>query len=106
MAATVARITEPRNVGGGVVETLHTVTLDSSYATGGEAVSANSLGLGTVIHASVGCNAGYVGEYDISNAKLKAYWVDTTTDGAPMAEVATTTDLGSVVFRVRAVGRP
>ena len=105
MAATVARITEPRNVGGGVVETLHTVTLDSSYATGGEAVSANNLGLGTVLHASVGCNAGYVGEYDISNAKLKAYWMSDVA-GAPMAEVATTTNLGSVVFRVRAVGRP
>lgn len=105
MAATVARITEPRNVGGGVVETLHTVTLDSSYATGGEAVTANNLGLGTVLHASVGCNAGYVGEYDISNAKLKAYWVHASL-GAPMAEVDTTTDLGSVVFRVRAVGRP
>lgn len=26
--------------------------------------------------------------------------------GAPLAEVATTTDLGSVVFRVRAIGRP
>lgn len=105
MAATVARITEPRNVGGGVVETLHTVTLDSSYATGGEAVTANNLGLGTVLHASVGCNAGYVGEYDISNAKLKAYWMSDDIH-CPFAEVATTTNLGSVVFRVRAVGRP
>lgn len=106
MAATVAQVTEPRNVGGGLLETISTVTMDSSYVTGGESVTANQLKLGTVIHASVGCNAGYVGEYDITNSKLKAYWVDTSTDGAPLAEVATTTDLALIVFRVRAVGRP
>ena len=106
MAVTVAALTEPRNIGGGLLETIHTVTMDSSYVTGGEALTANNLKLGTIIHATVTPDDGYVGVVDIANSKIQAFWVDTTTDGAPLAEVATTTDLGSVVFRVRAVGRP
>ena len=41
-------------------------------------------------------NSGYVFEYDATNEKIKAFWVDTTTDGAPMAEVADETDLSGV----------
>ena len=38
---------------------------------------------------------GLVFEYDRANAKLKAFWVDTTVDGKEMLEVANTTDLSA-----------
>ena len=44
----------------------------------------------------VGDGAGYVFEWDNTNSKIKAFWVDTTTDGAPLAEVVNTTDLSAV----------
>lgn len=81
-----------------------TVAFDSSYPTGGEAVSYANLGLANVDFVQVSSAAGYVFEYDHTNKKVKAYWVDTTTDGAAMAEVADTTDLSAVTARFFAFG--
>jgi phosphopentomutase len=39
-----------------------------------------------------------------SSPKIKLFWVDTTTDGAPMAEVASTTDVSSTTARFLAIG--
>ena len=80
------------------------VAFDDSYPTGGEAVDLSEVGIGTVLFAIVEPTDGYTFEYDRSNDKVVAYWVDTTTDGAPQAEVANTTDLDGVVARAFVVG--
>lgn len=77
------------------------VTFDSSYPTGGEAISAADLGLNKIDFV-VATAPGYVLNYLASTGKLLAYWVDTTVDGAAMAEVANTTDLSAVVANVLA----
>lgn len=79
-----------------------TATFDASYATGGEAFDPASYGIiGTpfAVLASVrpGTDNAYVVQYDRTNKKLMAFWVDTTVDGAPLQEVASTTDLSSLV---------
>lgn len=85
------------------------VTFDSSYATGGEALAASDLGLPyisfiltNVRPSDTGGVDGFVVHYNRSTGKLQAYWVDTTTDGAALAEVANTTDLSGVVVDVLA----
>ena len=105
MAATVTVL--GRNAShGGTVTTYGTIGMDSSYPTGGEAVSANQLGLGKALLVHVLPSGGYVPEYDLANSKVLVYWVDTTTDGAPLAQVASTTDLAAVTFNFLATGRP
>jgi hypothetical protein len=79
------------------------VTFDSSYATGGEAVTASMFGLRSTISsfpAGLARNAstGAVGvRYDAANAKLQAF------SGA--TEVASTTDLSAYVARVFVIGK-
>jgi hypothetical protein len=77
-----------------------TVTFDASYATGGEAFVPENYGFVTVDKVEVDPSVGYVPEYIASTDKILVRWVDTTTDGAPLAEVASTTDLSAVVFPV------
>lgn len=65
--------------------TITAVTLDNSYPTGGEAITANQLGLGTVEAAAVmGTPSGFGFEFDVANMKLKAYYADydAVADGA------------------------
>jgi hypothetical protein len=81
-----------------------TVTFDSSYATGGETFSPTSQGFVTVDQVEVFPSVGYVPEYITSTGKILARWVDTTVDGAALAEVASTTDLSAVVFPVTVRG--
>lgn len=104
MALTVTRIYGPDSVGNRY-QSVSTIAFDSSYATGGEALTVAQLGLSDdgEVHIEVHPSAGYVFEYDHTNNKVKAYWVDTTTDGAKMAEVASTTDLSGVTA-ARVVG--
>lgn len=85
-----------------------TITFDSSYAgSGGESVTLASLGLQEVYDLVCDGDDGYVIRWDRSTTspKVIAYWVDTTVDGAPMAEVTGTTNLSAVVTRFRARGR-
>lgn len=105
MAATVAVVQELGPDGPNVAKIV-TVTMDSSYATGGEAVTAADCGLSRIVQFALEPNAGYVPEYDHANSKVKAFWVDTTVDGAAMAEVVATTNLATVVFRGKVVGLP
>lgn len=86
-----------------------TITFDSSYATGGEALVSTDIGLSSKIEVICCAPAsGYVFEYDYDNNKLKAY--NTTkggtipSGGAPGVEVASTTDLSSVTTRFIAFG--
>lgn len=86
-----------------------TITFDSSYATGGEALVATDVGLSSNIEI-ICCSpaSGYVFEYDYANKKLEAF--NTTkggaipAGGAPGVEVASTTDLSSVTCRFIAFG--
>lgn len=54
--------------------TITPVTLDSSYATGGEALTANQLGLDKLTQVvGINCDDGYSLAYDSSNSKLMAF---------------------------------
>lgn len=81
------------------------VTFDSSYPTGGEALTAAQLGLNKVVHVAPAPASGYVGEYDLTNSKLKAYYGDNNnaSDG-PLIEVPNTTDLSAVVMYLVVIG--
>lgn len=85
-------------------------TFDSSYSIGGEAVDVTKqFGFSEVWYVSIDqilpvATTGYVFRYDYTNNKIVAFWVDTSTDGAPMAEVVDTTDLSTVKVRVFAYG--
>jgi hypothetical protein len=105
MPASVSVVTGPEVPGNRKFVTAD-VTFDSSYATGGEAISVSSLGLTRLDFMWVSGDDGYVPQWDgsLTAPKIKLYWVDTTTDGAPMAEVASTTDVSSVVVKVFAFG--
>lgn len=85
------------------------VTGDSSYVgSGGESLTKAMLGFASTedpeFHVIVEASGGYVGQYNITDSKLAVYWVDTSVDGAAMAE-ATGADLSLVIFRVTAFGR-
>lgn len=53
--------------------TITPVTLDSAYAVGGEALTADQLGLTLVKSASVRCITGRHLDYDITNSKLMSF---------------------------------
>lgn len=105
MPATVSIVTGPEVPGNRKFVTA-TVTFDSSYATGGEAISLSSLGLNRLDFIWAVTQDGYVPAWDGSTTapKVKLFWVDTTTDGAALAEVPSTTDVSSVVVRIFAFG--
>jgi hypothetical protein len=105
MAASVSIVTGPEVPGNRKFVTA-TVTFDSSYATGGEAISLTSLGLNRLDFIWAVTQDGYVPAWDGSTTapKVKLFWVDTTTDGAALAEVPSTTDVSAVVVRIFAFG--
>ena len=76
------------------------VAFDDAYPTGGEAWDAEAItGFSDIIMVFVQSTAGYTFQYVDSDTaasrKIKAFWVDTTTDGAALAEVADTTDINA-----------
>lgn len=105
MAASVSIVTGPEVPGNRKFVTA-TVTFDSSYATGGEAITLGSLGLNRLDFIWAVTQDGYVPAWDGSTTapKVKLFWVDTTTDGAALAEVPSTTDVSAVVVRIFAFG--
>ena len=105
MAASVSIVTGPEVPGNRKFVTA-TVTFDSSYATGGEAISLTSLGLIRLDFMWAVTQDGFVPSWDGSSTapKVKLFWVDTTTDGAALAEVPSTTDVSAVVVRIFAFG--
>lgn len=107
--ATVAKMAgreAPARAGNGFM-TVRNFSFDSSYPTGGESLTYAELGFSKAPDwVEVVPKAGFVFEYDIANQKLKAYWVDTTVDGAAMAEVVNATNLSAVTnVVVKAFGR-
>lgn len=105
MAASVA-ITFGPEVPGSRKEVRGVITFDASYPTGGEAVALADLGLNRLDWLDVTTVNGNVPAWDGSTSapKVKLYWVDTTTDGAPLAEVPSTTDVSATTVRFTAIG--
>lgn len=108
MALTVSAPYPAADVWGARRVALVTATFDSSYATGGEAFDPASYGIvGTpfmvLAEPRPGTADTYVVRYDSANKKLMAFWVDTTVDGAALAEVASTTNLSALVVDVLVV---
>lgn len=83
-------------------------TFDSSYATGGESLTAGDFRLDSLILVHAEPVDGYVFAYDYTNSKLKAFRQKDpgAAGGADIAlpEVAATTDLSAVATRVFAIG--
>jgi len=80
------------------------IQFDSSYASGGEALTATTLGLES-LHIMI-CeseDSGYVAQYDYSGEKLAIY--EAGADAAALDEVASTTDLSALYVRILAFGR-
>ena len=83
---------------------IKTCTFDSSYATGGEALTATTLGLESIHFVALSMeNSGYVTQYDYTNSKIALY--EAGADGAILDEVANTTNVSAVVVRVLVFGR-
>jgi hypothetical protein len=102
MAATVSRVLD--TVVGAQRKTVSEITFDSSYPTGGEAVTASQLGFGVaVLNASttiktVGGTVNVANAYyDIPNGKVLVY------DETP-AEVSDTATLATLVVQIEAYG--
>lgn len=113
MAVSVSLLTpEPYAIGGAYVEVLAEVTFDSSYPTGGEAVTANDFKLGTILHMT--CEAapatGITFAFDRANLKIKGFRIPALDGEAASeqnpAEVTAATNLSTSVVPVRVVGRP
>lgn len=81
--------------------TVTEAVFDSSYATGGEILTASDLGLTTVLFASATIKVAGTGSvtsvfYDVANGKLLAY--------AAAAQIANAVDLSAVTAQVVAYG--
>lgn len=103
MAASVT--VNERTVLGNQRVTFSTVTMDSSYPTGGESVTPAQLGLDSVSNAitnikSIGSTTGNVAYtvYDISNEKVVVY-------DEGHAQVTSADDLSSLVVNITAFGK-
>jgi len=83
-----------------------TIALDSSYPTGGESITAASLGLVRIDDMIIGNKSGYSFEWDATNSKLLAYQGDNTNAAAaPAVQVPDTTNLSTVTgIRARVTG--
>ena len=80
------------------------IQFDSSYASGGEALTATTLGLES-LHIII-CeseDSGYVAQYDYSGETLAIY--EAGADAAALDEVGSTTDLSALYVRIIAFGR-
>ena len=102
MAATV---TVKRTINSQNEKTVYaTIGFDSSYPTGGEAVSASDLGLQGILHGAAhgADDAKYHGYWDQTNLKMLLYVEDGTT--GIEAQAANTSDQSAVVIPAVFVG--
>jgi hypothetical protein len=95
--AAVVTITN-RKVADNEVEVRGTIAFDDNYPTGGEAITLAALGLSALKALYVFPSLGFVPTWNASKTapKVLLYWVDTSTDGAAMAQVVDTTDVATV----------
>lgn len=112
MALTVAKISGVSTdfVEGNKKVRVRTVTFDSSYATGGEALTASDFGLRVLTEVrphgafrTTDATSAVTVSYDHTNAKLVAYWGNAGS-ASVLPEVTSTTDLSTYSGRVTAVG--
>lgn len=79
-----------------------TITMDSSYPTGGESFAPSQVGMVAFNQVLISQPPAYVVDYDYTNQKFLFYWSGTAS--AVLNQVANTTDLSSVSFRVTFIG--
>lgn len=105
MAASVSVVTGPEVPGNRKFVTAD-VTFDSSYATGGEAISVSSLGLTRLDFMWVSADDGYLPQWDgsLTAPKIKLFWVDPNVNPQALQEVTATENVSSVVVKVFAFG--
>lgn len=84
--------------------TIAQVTFDSSYATGGEAITVSSLGLDRLDYLLVDAGAGYLARWDGSKTTPKILLYRQTAATGALAEVPSTTDVSTIVVNVLAFG--
>jgi len=81
-----------------------TIDFDSSYATGGEALTAANVGLAAIDTIDIRAKNGYVFEYDYTNSKVLAYRAPLQTHGHDLlvigGQAAASTSAVSVVTAV------
>ena len=91
---------------------IYTCVFDSSYASGGEAITANSIGLGQIdVIVPLASISGHVVIWDSTASKLRAF-VDgstaavtgSTAAGPVMAESTAGTDLSTLSTTILAIG--
>lgn len=95
MAATVTSLIRQRTDKKFITHNL--ITLDTTYPTGGESITPNALGLGTIEAGYVpGTVDGYLFQWDNSANKLQAFYCDydAGADGA-LIEVTTGADISA-----------
>ena len=81
------------------------IKFDSSYASGGEALTATTLGLESVHMIIVDVeDSGFVGQYDYSGEKVALYSAGADAEDG-LDEVANTTNVSAVYARILAFGR-
>lgn len=103
MAASVSITTGPE-VPGNRKEVVGVITLDSSYATGGEAVTLAQLGLNRLDYLMVTAGIGYLPTWDGSTSSPKVLVYRQTAATGAFVEVPSTTDMSATTVRFFAVG--
>lgn len=103
MAASVSLTVGPE-VPGSRKEVVGVITFDSSYATGGEAVTLAQLGLSRLDYMSVSAGIGYLPTWDGSTSSPKVLLYRQTAATGAFAEVPSTTDMSATTVRFLAVG--
>ena len=103
MAASVAISFGPE-VPGSRKEVFGVITFDSSYATGGEAVTLAQLGVNRLDWLQVTAGAGYLPVWDGSASTPKVLLYRQTAATGALVEVPSTTDVSTVTVRFRATG--
>ena len=107
MALTISNPTNARDttgVPGDMKYVIKTITCDSSYPTGGEAISATEVGLESIALVLLSPDHnGYVAQFDYTNSKI-SLWEAGANDAA-LAEFANTGISSSVVVSAIFYGR-
>jgi hypothetical protein len=112
MALTIAHVDECKFVNGNKRERVVDATFDSSYAVGGESLTAADVGLNKIFHVSGGVaqksdeTLAYSVAYDYTAEKLVAYEGDYDNAGDnPLIQVDDTDNLTGYSVRLRILGR-
>jgi len=103
MAASVSITTGPE-VPGSRKEVVGVITSDSSYATGGEAVTLAQLGLSRLDYLIVTAGIGYLPTWDGSLTAPKVLLYRQTAATSAFIEVPSATDMSATTVRFYAIG--